>query len=109
LPQVVIFRVEAAMLYFNTEYISKVVMEKVRSTAPKLVVCDLSTTPNMDLAGVRMLSKINEELTVKGIVLRLAEIRSSVRDILRAEGLEKSVGPINRHISVSAAIESIPM
>jgi SulP family sulfate permease len=105
--QMVIFRVEAPLLYFNTEYISKVVLDKVHSTAnPRFVVCDLSASPNVDLAGARMLSKLSDNLAAKGITLRLAEARSAVRDILRAEGLEQRVGPINRHISVNAAVES---
>ncbi len=106
-PGTLIFRVEAALLYFNTDYISKVVLEKVRSNADlRFAVCDLSATPHVDLAGANMLTKLNETLAQRGITLRLAEIRSSVRDILRAEGLEKHVGLINRHISVNDAVES---
>ena len=107
-PQMVIFRVEAALLYFNTDYISKIVSEKIQSTEnPRFVICDLSASPNVDLAGARMISKLNDDLAAKGIIFRLAEARSSVRDILRAEGLEERVGPINRHISVNAAVESV--
>ena len=107
LPGILIFRVEAALLYFNTEFISKTILDKVR-TAPdtKFVICDLSASANVDMSGARMLSKMNDDLAAKGITLRLAEVRSSVRDILRAEGLENRVGPINRHISVKDVVES---
>jgi high affinity sulfate transporter 1 len=106
--QTVIFRVEAPLLYFNTDYINKMVSEKVQSTEfAKFVICDLSASPVVDLAGARMLSKLNEDLHGKGIILRLAETRSAVRDILRAEGLEKHVGPINRHISVRDVVDNL--
>jgi high affinity sulfate transporter 1 len=108
IPGVLIFRVEAALLYFNTEYIRNVVLEKVQSVPGlRFVVCDLSTSSYVDLAGARMLAKLHEELAAKGIALRLAETRSGVRDILRAQGLEKQVGPINRHISLNSMVESL--
>lgn len=107
-PQVLIFRVEAALLYFNTDFIIQTVIEKVRSTEGlRFVICDLSASPVVDLAGARMLSKLSDDLSAKGITLRLSETRASVRDILRAEGLEQKVGAINRHIAVSTVVESV--
>ena len=44
--------------------------------------------------------------TARSVVLRLAEGHSTVRDILRAEGLDARVGPISRRISVADAIEA---
>ena len=107
-PHMIIFRVESALLYFNTDYISKVIWEKVNAMPDiRFVVCDLSASANVDLAGARMLSKLNNDLDSRGIKLRLAETRSTVRDILRAEGLDKGAGPINRHISVGTVVEEL--
>jgi high affinity sulfate transporter 1 len=107
LPEMVVCRVEAPFLYFNTDYISKMVLDKVHSSSnSRFLVCDLSSSPHIDLAGARMISKLSDDLASKGIALRLAETRSSVRDILRAEGLEKRVGAINRHISLNDAVET---
>ncbi|HSE41813.1 MAG TPA: SulP family inorganic anion transporter [Acidobacteriota bacterium] len=106
LPGILIFRAEAPLLYFNTEYIRKTVLEKVYSASPKLVICDLSNSPRVDLAGARALAKLSDELKGKGISLRLAETRASVRDILRAEHLEERVGTINRRVSVDDIVES---
>jgi SulP family sulfate permease len=108
-PHFVIFRVEAALLYFNTDYIDKIVFEKIRSSQDiRFIICDLSNSPLVDLAGARMLSKLNDDLAAKGITLRLAETRSSVRDILRAEGLEERIGAINRHITVNELVKLLP-
>lgn len=107
-PHMIIFRVESALLYFNTDYITKVIWEKVNITPDlRFVVCDLSASPNVDLAGAHMLAKLNDDLDSRGVRLRLAETRSTVRDILRAEGLDKSAGPINRHISVGTVVEEL--
>ena len=104
---VLAFRVLASLVYFNVDHVRDAVWEKVRAAAepPKLVVCDLSTSPAVDLAGVRMLATLHKELQVAGIQLRLVSAHSAVRDILRAEGLEETVGYFGRRISVADAID----
>ncbi|HSP06336.1 MAG TPA: sodium-independent anion transporter, partial [Acidobacteriota bacterium] len=108
-PGILLFRVEAALLYFNTEHVSAAILEKVFSGAmrPKFVVCDLSTSPMVDLAGARMLAGLQEKLAAEGITFRLAEAHATVRDILRAEGLEERVGPIDRRISINDVVGQI--
>ena len=105
-PGVVAFRVEASLLYFNVEHVWRETMAHVNAApAPvRLVNCDLSTSPYVDIAGARMLTKLAAELGSRGAALRLAETRASVRDILRAEGLDATAGPISRRISVADAI-----
>jgi high affinity sulfate transporter 1 len=105
-PGVLAFRVEASLLYFNVEHVRDVVLEKARSTPGlRLVVCDLSISPMVDIAGARMLAGLQDKLAAAGIRLRLVAAHASVRDILRAEGLEERVGYFGRHISVADAID----
>ena len=106
-PGALVFRVEASLLYFNVEHVRDAVWEKIRSAAEplKLVVCDLSTSPIVDLAGARMLANLHEELQAAGIRLRLVAAHAAVRDILRAEGLEERVGYFGRRISVADVID----
>jgi len=70
-----------------------------------LVICDLSTSPAVDLAGARMFNTLHQELSRRGILLRLVEARSSVRDILRLEGVEDKVCRIDRFQSLADIIE----
>jgi high affinity sulfate transporter 1 len=106
-PGVLIFRVEASLLYFNVEHVRAAVWEKIRATPGplKLVVCDLSISPVVDLAGARMLKTLQAQLQAAGIGLRLVAAHASARDILRAEGLEERVGYFGRRISVADAID----
>ena len=106
-PGALVFRVEAALLYFNVEHVRDAVWQKIRSaTGPlKLVVCDLSISPAVDLAGVRMLAMLHAELQAAGIRLRLVAAHASARDILRAEGLEERVGYFGRRVSVADVID----
>ena len=107
IPGALVFRVEASLFYFNVEHVRDAVWQKIRSTTEplKLVVCDLSTSPTVDLAGVRMLATLHAELQAAGVRLRLVGGRGTVRDILRAEGLEKLVGYFGRRSSVADVID----
>ena len=58
-----------------------------------------------DLAGARMLAQLHAELQATGIRLRLVAAHAAVRDILRAEGLEETVGYFGRRISVADVID----
>jgi len=102
-----LFRVESSLLYFNVEHVREALWQKIRASnaALDLVVCDLSTSPVVDLAGARMLAKLHQELQAAGIRLRLVGAHAAVRDILRAEGLEESVGYFGRRITVADAID----
>jgi high affinity sulfate transporter 1 len=100
-PGALVFRVDAALLYFNVEHVYDEVWEAIRAgpTPVRLVVCDLSTSPNVDLAGARMLGKLHASLRAADIEFRLASAHAAVRDILRAEGLEERAGYFGRRIT----------
>ena len=100
-------RVEAALLYFNVEHVREAVWQAIRSSpAPlRLLVFDLSSSPTVDLAGARMLATLQATLQDAGVPLRLVGARASVRDILRAEGLEERVGPIDRALSLADVVD----
>ena len=72
-PGVLLFRVEASLLYFNVEYVRQAVWQRLgAATEPiRLVVCDLSTSPYVDTAGARMLSALHRDLASLGVQLRL--------------------------------------
>jgi len=107
IPGALVFRVEASLLYFNVEHVRATVWRKIRSgtTPVHLVVCDLSATPVVDLAGARMLAMLNTALQDAGMRLRLVAPHAEVRDILRAEGLEEQVGYFGRRVSVTDVID----
>jgi high affinity sulfate transporter 1 len=108
LPGIVIFRTESSLLYFNADHVRQVVWEKVQATsALRLVVCDLSDAPFVDVAGARMLSGLYRDLAKRDVQMRVVEAHGKVRDLLRAEGLEERVGYFGRHISVDHAIAEL--
>jgi len=106
---VVIFRSEGSILYFNAEFVHDRVIERFRSISPSPhgVVCDLSASPHVDLAGAEMLKGLEAELRGLGARLRIVEARSRVRDKLRLEGLEDVTDRIDRRRSVADAVDEL--
>jgi high affinity sulfate transporter 1 len=105
-PEALIFRVKASLLYFNADNVQQAVLDRVRIDKPRLVIADLSDSPLIDLSAVRMLGKLSEDLEKYGAVLRLAEIRQDTRELLQADGLGDKVGPIDCAISIAQVMES---
>jgi high affinity sulfate transporter 1 len=106
-PGVLAFRVESSILYFNAGHVFDTVVARLdaKSEPVKLVICDLSTSPNIDMAGARMFVTLHAELAKRGIAFGLVEARSSVRDMLRVEGVENEIGRIDRFTTLADAIE----
>ncbi|CAB3764466.1 SulP family inorganic anion transporter [Paraburkholderia solisilvae] len=106
-PGVLIFRVEASLLYFNAEHVRATVWARIRADAApvKLLICDLSTSPVVDLAGARMLLALESALAAAGMRLRIVGAHAEARDILRAEGLEEHVGHLSRRTVVDDVLD----
>jgi anti-anti-sigma factor len=105
-PNVLILRVEAGLFYFNAENVKNEVLRHVRQYADlELLVFDLSTSANIDLAGVRMLSELDRQVAQTGASLTLAEVHGGVRDLLQAEGLTTQIPGIERRIGIAALID----
>jgi high affinity sulfate transporter 1 len=105
LPGVVIFRVESSLLYFNVDHVRQVVGERLQATPElRLVVCDLSDAPFVDVAAARMLAALHRDLAKREVPLRVVGAHAKVRDLLRAEELEERVGYLGRHMSVEQAL-----
>jgi SulP family sulfate permease len=85
---VIAFRPEASLLYINAETILATVLKALaRSVDIRLVVCDLSASPYIDLAGARMLHDLYDELASRHVALCIVGAHAQLRDLLRAEGL----------------------
>ncbi len=106
IPHVLVLRVEAGLFYFNAQNVKNEVLEQARRQGVvELVVIDLSTSANIDLAGVRMLGELDEQVAQGGASLMLAEVHGDVRDLLHAEGLETRIPGIAQRMSIAALIE----
>jgi SulP family sulfate permease len=103
LPHAIAFRPEASLLYVNAESVLGSVSARLEAESARdirLVVCDLSASPQIDLAGARMLHQLQLDLARRGISLRIVGARGRVRDLLRAEGVGEKVGGLDRRATL---------
>ncbi len=103
LRNAIAFRPEASLLYVNAESVLQSVTDRVRAAAARdirLVVCDLSASPFVDLAGANMLHQLSDELAGRDIALRIVGARGRVRDLLRAAGVGEKIGELNRRVTL---------
>jgi high affinity sulfate transporter 1 len=92
-------RPEASLLYLNADYVLGRILAELDNASGgpiRTVICDLSASPRMDLAGVRMLAALHEELGRRGMDLVVTNAHGGVRDLMRAEGLDQSIRGIAR-------------
>ena len=103
IPGLLIMRIEASILYFNTEHIFQRIMAAIETAHPdvKQLVLDLSASPFVDVAGSKMLVQLANQLEENNITLKIVDARAGVRDILRKQGLDKIIGPIMRHSNLA--------
>jgi MFS superfamily sulfate permease-like transporter len=103
LASAIAFRPEASLLYINADSVLEIVLNRLHLAGPsktRLVVCDLSASPIVDLAGSLMLHELHAELGRHGIALRIVGAHGTVRDLLRADGLSEKVGGLERGVSL---------
>lgn len=108
LASVIAFRPEASLLYINADSVLEIVLNRLHLAGPsktRLVVCDLSASPIVDLAGSRMLHELHAELERHGIALRIVGAHGTVRDLLRADGLSEKIGGLERGVSLLGLVE----
>jgi sulfate permease, SulP family len=102
-------RPEASLIYLNTDHVQARILEQLkvaRTTRIQTVVCDLSASPLMDLAGARMLAELSESLKDRGIELTITGAHGQVRDLLRAEGLDEKIPGIARGRSLESELRA---
>jgi len=107
IPNVMIFRPESGLVYFNVDHVCESILKRVGAepAPPELVVLDLSAAPRVDMQSAHALAGMADELTGKGIRFQAVEPRSSVRDRLRSEAVDGKLGGVNRYTTVADAID----
>jgi len=106
LPGVIAFRPEASLIYANADAVLEAVLDRLRaSDGIRLVICDLSASPYLDLAGARMLHDLHGELAARGIALRIVGAHGWARDLLRADGMSEKAGGLDRAATLDTLLK----
>jgi SulP family sulfate permease len=105
-PGILMFRVEAPIVYFNVNYIYSHIWPKIEKemSTLKIVIFDLSTSAYIDSSGARLIKRLYDSLEPKGVIFKVAEAHSEARDILRFEDIEHLLGHVSRRDSLHDVI-----
>jgi sulfate permease, SulP family len=102
------FRPEASLIYVNADAVLQAVRDRLAAAGMSgihMVVCDLSASPYLDLAGARMLHELHGELADRGIALRIIGAHGWARDLLRADGMETKAGGLDRVVTLDSLLK----
>ena len=101
-PDILIFRANAALLYFNAD----AVQERIRAFVAhhpsplRAIILDLSFTTDIDLSTARMLTDVAHDAQARGAVLRLAEAHFHLRSHLALDRAAPLFGDLSRSYSI---------
>jgi sulfate permease, SulP family len=101
IPGVLAFRVESPILYFNVDHFFRIVLDRVDAggKALRLIVCDLSTSPTVDIAGAKMFLDLQSELAKRQMILHLADSEIGTTDSADFTDFEEVMGGMTVRIS----------
>jgi sulfate permease, SulP family len=96
LDGIVAFRPEASLLYINAEAVMATALAAIDGRPDvKTVICGLSSSPFIDMAGAKMLHDLHAELASRGVVFQIVGARGQVRDVLQADGMAEKTDSAN--------------
>jgi high affinity sulfate transporter 1 len=92
-PDLVLYRFGSALVFFNTPYFKKRVLE-MAATHPgiKWLIIDGAPINSIDSTGAAMLESLSEDLSTRGIRLGFANLRTEVRGLLERSGVRAALG-----------------
>jgi high affinity sulfate transporter 1 len=108
IPGVIAFRPEASLIYVNADVVLTSVLNRLRTAGSsdiRLIVCDLSASPYLDLAGSSMLQELHRELEAHGIAMRIVGAHGWARDLLRAEGISEKIEGLDLTMTLDGLLD----
>jgi SulP family sulfate permease len=93
-PGLLVYRLNAPLLFVNAKRLRDGIRAQVRDADPpvRVVLLDLSFTPELDIESVNVLASLRHELDGRGVALWLAGVRATVEDMLVRSGLADAIG-----------------
>ena len=103
-----VYRFDAALLFFNTDYFKKRVRDVLALSdhSLRLFVFDMEAINVIDTAGLDAIEEIRSDLAAKGIAFTVARAKNEIRNKLIRSGLWDRIGAMNFHPSVRSAVQS---
>jgi MFS superfamily sulfate permease-like transporter len=108
-PGVLVFRCNAALLYFNVDSVRAHLLTLLERTdpCPRRIIIDLVFTTDIDLSTVRMLTEFARRAAEQGVSVHLAHAHYRVRRLLLRERCAALLGDLSRAYSVVELVDGL--
>jgi len=108
-PGVIVFRANAALLYFNVDNVRDHMIGLLEraATPPRRMIIDLAFTTDMDLSTVRMLVDFARRAAEFGTAVHLADAHYRVRRLLAREDAGSLLGDLTRSYSIAELVDGL--
>jgi MFS superfamily sulfate permease-like transporter len=105
-PGLLVYRLNAPLLYVNAKRARDAIKAELRDAAApfRIVLLDLSFTPDLDIQDVNVLASLHHELAGQGVALWLGGVHAKVLDMLDRSGLADEIGRERIYREVEAAV-----
>lgn len=108
IPGLVLFRFDAPLFFANADLFRRRVLALVGEEVPgaRCLLVTAEPITDVDSTAALMLAELHRELTTKGISLRFAELKGTVRDGLVRFGLVDQIGLENFYRTIDEAVKA---
>lgn len=90
--QLVVYRFDDAILFFNADYFKMRLLEAVQSQdQPKAVLFDAEAVTNIDVSGIAALREVRDTLAAQGIFFAIARARGTFLRMLVRSGMAREM------------------
>ena len=108
IPGILIYRFDAALVFFNAEYFKRRVRETIARTdpVPRHFVFDMEAINGIDVTGIESLEEIRSELASKDIAFSVVRAKVGVRERISRAGVAGRIGEERFYQSVRSAVQA---
>lgn len=108
IPGLIIYRFEAALVFFNADYFTDRVRTLIQTaeTKPRKLLFDAESVPLLDVSGVYAIEALRTELQEQGIGFGIARASGLFWLMLEGAGVAEKIGTENLFHTVHAGAES---
>ncbi|HEY7058691.1 MAG TPA: SulP family inorganic anion transporter [Vicinamibacterales bacterium] len=108
LPGLVIYRFDAALVFFNADYFKERVRKVIAAAdSPRWLLLDAEAMSYVDTTGAAILEEVRETLAAHGTAMAVSRARPPVRTILKRTGFEDRIGADRFYPTVRTAVDAI--
>lgn len=107
-PGLLIYRFDAAPLFFNADYLKSRVRARVAEAGPDLrwFIYVAEPANYLDVTGAQALESLRAELAAQGITFAIARSRGLFQDMLKRSGLADRIGSNHLFPSIRSAAQA---